>query len=214
MTLKKTESFANNLSQYGFAVKIDSPKKSWQSSMPNFANVAKNTYLGIHGSVCDLPSLETNNMNQSSTEHNYHYRFDKDHDVVATIGFLESDDKQFLLAHGKFNATIKVSTSTFYVNGQFNKHFIARINCTNNDKFNSDIQCLCNRSGSYAVHKFLHDIFVKDVQQNSNKTNNGYKIHKKIYGLELQSIVKVGLILFVMYQLSHFSNQHNAFNQT
>ena len=38
---KKTESLAKNLSQYGFPVKIDSPRKSWQSSMPNFANVAK-----------------------------------------------------------------------------------------------------------------------------------------------------------------------------
>ena len=40
MKLKKTESIPNNLSQYGFPVKIDFPKKYWQSSMPNFANLA------------------------------------------------------------------------------------------------------------------------------------------------------------------------------
>ena len=118
---------------------------------------------------------------------------------------------KFLLAHGKFNATIKINTSTFYVNGQFNKHFIARINCTNNDKFNNDIQCLCNTSGSYAVHKFLHDIFVKDIEQSSNESKKVYNVHEKTYGFGLPSVVKIGLILLVMYQLSLFLNQHSTF---
>jgi len=214
MPLKKTKSIIYNLSQHGFPVKKDPNKKSWQSSMQSFANVNDNTYLGFYGSVCNLPNLETNINNQLNTEHNYHYIFDKNHEVVATIGFIESDDKQRLMAHGEFNATIKVSTSTFYVNGQFNKHFITHINCKNNDTFNKEVQCLRNKPGNYAVHKFLKEIFIKDIEKNNNKTNKWDKPEEKIQGISLPTLVKIGLMLLIMYQFKLCLNNYDLLDHT
>ena len=212
MRLKKTKSIHYQLSQYGFPIKKGFSNKSWQSSMPSFANVDKNTYLGVQGSVCDLPSLETNKSIQSPHSPNYSYTFDENHKVFASIGLIESDDKQFLMAHGKFNATIKLSTSIFYVNGQFNKHFITHINCTNDVNFNKTIQYLRNKPGSYAVHRFLQDVFIKNIKIKNAKTNEKDSI-EKINWFGKTSLIKIGLIILIMYQFMLFLNQHNTIKQ-
>ena len=123
---------------------------------------------------------------------------------------IKSDDKQFLMAHGRFNATIKISTSTVYINEQLNKHFIKRINCTNNNKFNKDIKYMCNKLSNYAVHKFLQDIFIKDIEKNNTETNKKYRVEKKINRLGLHRLIKIGLNILIMYQFTLFLNQHNT----
>ena len=70
---------------------------------------------------------------------------------------------------------------------------------------------MCNKSGSYAVHKFSQEIVVKDIEESSNETNKGYDTQEEIHGLGLNSIAKIGLIILVMYKFKLLLNQDNLF---